>query len=444
MKKEVRKFCISLLLFLFFSAGFALDSCSSCAEASPSFLYTLSVEGTITPFTWYQIKQAISRAEKEGASCLILLLDTPGGLLASTRKIVQEIFASKVPVIAYVSPQGAQCASAGTFILLASHIAAMAPATNVGAASPVSIEGGDIGKTMEKKAMNDTVSFIQSIARQRGRNAIWAEKAVREASSITSSEALSKNVIDCVATDIPDLLHRVEGISFLSSTGKKETLSVKGAEVREITSGMTEKLLRVIGEPHVAYILMMIGIWGIIIEFSHPGFGVPGIVGTIALILAFFAFQTFTQSIAGLLLVIVGTILFLVEIFSPGFGLFAISGLISLGLGSLMLLRGAGSDYVVSSLFVASFLVASALLLWGIFSLLAVTRRRKVSTGNEGMIGEIGRALTSLSPEGMVFVRGEYWTAFSDTPIPEGSAVEVVALSGLRLKVIQKGDEDVS
>ncbi|MFA5644902.1 MAG: nodulation protein NfeD [Candidatus Ratteibacteria bacterium] len=443
MKKEVRKFCISLLLFFFFIAGLTLDCRSSFAEESSSFLYTLSVEGTITPFTWYQIKHAISRAEKEGASCLILLLDTPGGLLASTRKIVQEIFASKVPVISYVAPQGAQCASAGTFILLASHIAAMAPATNVGAASPVSIEG-DIGKTMEKKAMNDTVSFIQSIARQRGRNAIWAEKAVTEASSITSSEALSKNVIDCVATDIPDLLHRVERISFLSSSGKKERLSVKGAEVREITSGLTEKLLRVIGEPHIAYILMMIGIWGIIIEFSHPGFGVPGIVGTIALILAFFAFQTFTQSIAGLLLVIVGTILFLVEIFSPGFGLFAISGLISLGLGSLMLLRGAGSDYVVSPFFVATFLVASALLLWGIFSFLAVTRRRKVATGNEGMIGEIGRALTSLSPEGMVFVRGEYWTAFSDTPIPEGSTIEVVALSGLRLKVVQKGDENVS
>ncbi|MCM8764031.1 MAG: nodulation protein NfeD [Candidatus Omnitrophica bacterium] len=408
----------------------------------PNNLYVLTIDGTINPIVYYKIKRSITSIKKRQGQGLILMIDTPGGLLISTRKIVQEILNSEIPVICYIAPRGAQCASAGTFIALACHIVAMAPATNIGAAHPVAI-GQEMNETMQKKIVNDTISFIKSICRQTGRNEKWAEKAVRESISTPAEEAVKINVADFIANDIDDLLNKIDKKEVKLASGKKVILQTKSMRPEVIKEGFGEKILNTIGDPTVAYLLMTIGIIGIIIEFSHPGFAVPGVIGTICLILSLFAFQTFTQSIAGVLLILTGIILLLAEIFAPGFGIFAIGGFIAMGLGTWLFFRSAQNEHKPAAGVFIMLYALLIILITGLLLFIRNTRRRKITTGKEGIIGEFGKTITDLSPDGTVYVHGEYWKATSaGEKIPANTKVKVKKIEGMVLVVEEEKNNE--
>ncbi|MCM8805975.1 MAG: nodulation protein NfeD [Candidatus Omnitrophica bacterium] len=426
---------------IFLGIFFALFFSNFPVEAkSIQNVFILTIDGPITPVTYYKIKHAFSTIKKQHGQCLVLMMDTPGGLLISTRKIVQEILNSEIPVVCFVAPRGAQCASAGTFIALACHIVAMAPATNIGAAHPVAM-GQEMDKIMQEKVINDTVSFIKSICRQTGRNEKWAERAVRESISITAEEAVKNNVADFIANDIEDLLNKIDGREVKLASGRAVVLDTKKIPAEKITESFGEKLLNVIGDPTVAYLLMTIGILGIIIEFSHPGFAVPGVVGTICLILSLFAFQTFTQSIAGVLLIITGIILLLMEVVAPGVGIFAIGGFIAMGLGTWLFFRSPQTEFHLATTTILLIYILLIVLVTAILMLVKRTRSKKVTTGKEGIVGEIGRTITELKPEGTVFVHGEYWKAISSgNHIPAGTKVRVKKIEGMMLTVEEIGE----
>lgn len=418
-----------LLLILFLTLFSSIKSEGKTA-------YILPIKGAIGPVTYYKVKKVLKIARIKNAEFVILTLDTPGGLLFSTRKIVQEILKSPVPVIGFVYPQGAQCASAGTFIALSCHILSMAPATNIGAAHPVLITGQQ-DKTMEEKVVNDTVSFIKSIASLRKRNVKWAEDAVRKSLSSTEKEALRVGVIDFIAKDINELLEKINNRKIKTSSGIK-VIKSENVELKELRENIRERILEVLSNPNIAYILLLIGIWGIILEFSHPGFGIPGIVGTICLILAFFALHTLPINITGLFLIILSIILFIIEALTPTFGIFLISGLISLILGSIMLMKPL-SELRISRSIMGVGIFITALFLSGIILFAWRTKKRKVITGKEGIIGETGKAITDISEEGTVFLHGEYWKAKSKSGvIKKGSYVKVVEVEGLTLIVEEK------
>ncbi|MCM8807035.1 MAG: nodulation protein NfeD, partial [Candidatus Omnitrophica bacterium] len=400
----------------------------------PSVGYILKIDGAIGPVTYYQVKHVLSLATKNKADFVLITLDTPGGLLSSTRKIVQEILSSEIPVICYVYPSGAQCASAGTFIALSAHILAMAPATNIGAAHPVTLMGGEMDKKMEEKIVNDTVSFIKTIARHRNRNEKWAERAVRESISSTEEEALKENVIDLKAKDIDDLLDKIDNWKVKTKT-REIVLRTKGTEIKEAKPEIRDKILEFISDPNIAYLLLVIGIWGIIFELSHPGFGIPGIVGTIALILAFFGLHTLPINLAGIILIILSFIFFALEAITPTFGIFITSGIISFVLGSLMLFKkGSMIKIPISTIFFVS--VFASIFIWFIIWFAWRTKRRRIITGKEGLIGEEGKVISDLNPEGMIFIHGEYWKARSTSGIiPKNKKVKVVDIKGLTLIV---------
>ncbi len=406
----------------------------------PNTGYVLKVEGAIGPVTYYQIKNVISLGEKNKADFVLLILDTPGGLLSSTRKIVQEILSSNIPVICFVYPSGAQCASAGTFIALSSHILSMAPATNIGAAHPVTLTGGETESKMEEKIVNDTVSFIKTIARHRNRNEKWAEKAVRESISSTEEEALKEKVIDLIAKDVNELLERIDGMT-VNIKDKEIILHTKNAELKEAKAEFKDKILQFISDPTISYLLLIIGIWGIIFELSHPGFGIPGIVGTIALILAFFGLHTLPINLAGLILIMLSFIFFAIEALTPTFGIFITSGIITFILGSLMLFReSSGIKIPLSTVSYVSILTGS--FIWFVIWFAWKTKRKKVITGKEGLIGEKGRVIEELNPEGMVFIHGEYWKAKSKSGLIEkDKKIKVVDVEGLLLIVEEMNNE---
>ncbi|HOM27177.1 MAG TPA: nodulation protein NfeD [bacterium] len=396
--------------------------------------YFLKIEGAIGPVTYYQVKNVISLAEKNKSNFVLITIDTPGGLLSSTRKIVQEILSSDVPVIGFVYPSGSQCASAGTFIALSCHILAMAPATNIGAAHPVTLTGGEKDSKIEEKIVNDTVSFIKTIARHRKRNEKWAERAVRESISSTEEEALKEKVIDLIAKDINELLEKIDGKT-LKIKEKQIILKTKNVQLKEAKPELKDKILQFISDPNIAYLLLIIGIWGIILEFSHPGFGIPGIVGTIALILAFFGLHTLPINLAGLILIILSFIFFAIEAITPTFGIFITSGIITFILGSIMLFKKTSEIKIHNTnILIASFL--TGVFIWFIIWFAWKTKRKKVITGKEGLIGEEGKTITDLNPEGMVFVHGEYWKGKSiKEVIPKGRKVRVIDIKGLTLIV---------
>ncbi|HNS32708.1 MAG TPA: nodulation protein NfeD [bacterium] len=395
--------------------------------------YSLKIDGAIGPVTYYQVRNVISLAEKEEANFVILVIDTPGGLLSSTRKIVQEILASRVPVIAYVYPKGAQCASAGVFIALSCHFIAMSPATNIGAAHPVSLMGKQDEK-MEAKIVNDTVSFIKSIAAHHNRNTEWAEKAVRESISSTETEALDEKVIDIISTNIEQVIAEIDG-KIVKLKDKEVAIHTKGSKIIFHEESFKDRILKVIADPNIAYILLMIGFIGILLEFYNPGFGIPGIAGTVSLVLAFFALHALPINIAGLILIIISLIFFAIEAVTPAFGLFIISGIVTLVLGSFLLFKPMSDSGVSYSLLLWSVLFISLLLSISIWFVLK-TKKRKVATGTEGMVGKKGKTLSPLSPKGQVFVRGEYWNASSiDGDIAEGERIEVTGVEGSLLKV---------
>jgi len=404
------------------------------ASAAPAPVATIELEGVISPVTLRLIGIAIDRAQAERAQALVVLLDTPGGLERSMRAIVQRMMNAEVPVIVFVSPTGARAASAGVFITMAAHVAAMSPATNIGAATPVAM-GGTADKTMMKKVENDSAAFIRTVALERGRNAEWAEKAVRQAVAITEREALKLKVIDLVADSLPDLLDKVDGrtIKLPKST---VTLATKGAPLRPIEIGFRDRFLNVITDPNVAYVLMMLGMLGLFFELSNPGVILPGVIGGISLILAFFAFQSLPINYAGLLLILFGIVLLVAEIKIVSHGVLAIGGMISMALGSLMLFDAPEVGFRVSWWVIGPTVAGTAGLFLFVIAAGVRALGRPPATGAEGLVGKLATVRERLGPEGQVLVAGEIWRAVVDgEPLEPGMQVRIVAVDGLTLRV---------
>ena len=423
-------------LLIFLSICFLLLPYGIRGQAEKEPVYTIEVDGIINPATAKFIIDSIDEATQQGAQCLIIQLDTPGGLMESMRIIVKKELASTIPIIVYVAPGGARAASAGVFVTMAANIAVMAPGTHIGAAHPVTLGGGEgkESKTMTDKIVNDTVAFIKNIAKARGRNVDWGEKAVVKSVSITDEEALKLNVIDLIAPDIPTLLAKIDG-RVVKFDGVTRTLHTKGVQPRPIEMSWRDRLLEIISNPTIAYILLMLGIYGIFFELSSPGAILPGVVGGIFLILAFYALQMLPVNYAGLALILFAMILFIAEIKVVSHGLLAVGGVISLFLGSLMLFRSP-VEYMRVSLSV----IIPAVLVSAAFFIFAVTRAinarlKKPTTGMEGLLGEVGIASTLIAPEGKVSIHGEFWNAMSDQNIEKGEKVQVIGVKNLKLNV---------
>ncbi len=404
-------------------------------------LNLVQVQDTINPGVEDFLRYAIERSEEQGAECLIIHLDTPGGLMTSTRGIVQAILNSEVPVVVYVSPSGAQAASAGVFVTVAADIAAMAPGTNIGAAHPVSIGGGEVPSTMDEKITNDTVAFVRSIAGQRGRNGDWLEDSIRKSVSITAEEAYALNVIDLVADDLPALLKKLDGWETMRK-GTTQTLRTAGAEQRTILPGWQHQVLRSISNPNIAYILLMIGLAGLYFELSQPGAIFPGVIGGIALILALYALQTLPVNYAGILLILLAVLFFILEIKVSSHGMLSFAGILALVLGSLMLFRVPGYTIRLAwSVFIPTVGAISAFFVT-VATLAFRAQVSKPQTGAEGLIGMIGEVKQDLQPSGKIFVHGELWNAVSDQDLHIGEKVQVVAVENLRLKVEKIDDRE--
>ena len=396
----------------------------------------ISVDGSINPSSAEYINSGIKRAREKNAECMIIKLNTPGGLLQSTRIIVTDILNSEIPVVVFVYPGGSQAASAGVFITLAGHIAAMAPGTNIGAAHPVSFQG-EQDSIMNEKATNDAAAFIRTISEKRARNIQWAEDAVRKSLSITETEALKGRVIDIIAISVQDLLEKINGKEISLSFGKK-VLDTKNAEVINIEMNFQEKILGLLSDPNIAYILFMIGIYGIMFELYNPGAIFPGVVGVISLILAFYSLHTLPINYAGLGLIIFAVILFIAEIKVVSHGILTIGGMISLILGSIMLIDTESTLEVIKiswQVILVIVIFTSAFFIFAIgFGIKA--QSRKPTTGIEGIIGEIGETISNLEPEGQIRVHGELWNAESlDGAINKGTKVKVTQVSNLKLTV---------
>jgi membrane-bound serine protease (ClpP class) len=394
----------------------------------------ISVDGVINPVSAEFISKNIRQARERGSEALVIELDTPGGLDTSMRTIVKDIVGSEVPVVTYVAPSGARAASAGVFITLASHIASMAPGTNIGAAHPVNL-GGKLDKTMAEKVTNDAAAYIRSLAESRGRNAEWAEKAVRESISATESEALKTHVIDFVAKDIPSLLSEMDGRKVRTVFGEK-VLRTAHARVVKKEMGLRFRILNFISDPNVAYILMLLGFYGLFFELTSPGAVFPGVAGGICLILAFYAFQTLPVNYAGLLLIVLAIILFVLEIKIVSHGVLTIGGIIAMTIGSLMLFESPGPFVRLSVYLILPAVVATALFFTMTISLALKAHRRRPVTGREELIGMEGTAKTDITKQGgTVSLHGELWSAFSGEPIAKDDKVVVEEVSGLTLKV---------
>ncbi len=418
----------------------------------------VEIKGAIGVGTGHFIAQSLAEARRRDARLLIFQLDTPGGLVSATREIIQGILASPVPVAVYVAPSGARAASAGTYISYAAHFAAMAPGTHLGAATPVQMgtpgtpspapspsdkeksKSGE-GSAMERKIVNDAVSYLRSLAELRGRNADWAEKAVREAATLTASEALKERVVDVVAADVGDLLVQLDGRTFRTSSGE-QTLAVRNALVVPIEAGWRTRFLTTITDPNVAFILLMIGVYGIIFEFWSPGLTGPGIVGGVALIVALAALSALPVSHAGMALLALGVALMIAETVAPGFGILGLGGTIAFALGAVFLFDPEGSDidFAIAWPVVISATLTSALLLVGLLGYLMKSRSAKVVTGSEEMIGMVGTVVSwTTTPagegEGRVALHGETWSARASVPLAPGQSVVVIERRGLVVTV---------
>jgi membrane-bound serine protease (ClpP class) len=398
----------------------------------------LKIDGVINPAAAAFIERGIENAREKNAECLIIQMDTPGGLLKSTRVIVSSFLESKIPIVVYVSPGGAQAGSAGVFITMAAHIAAMAPGTNIGAAHPVDMEG-KMDSVMSEKVTNDASAFIRTIAEKRNRNMKWAEDAVRRSQAITETEALDTNVIDLIAKNLDDLLSQIDGKKVETVDGIV-TLHTKGARIEPMEMGWAEKLLDILSNPNIALILFQLGTIGLILELYNPGSIFPGIVGVISLVLAFYSMHTLPINYAGLALIIFGIILFLLEIKIMSHGMLAIGGVVSTFLGSIMLIRTSSllEFAEISWVVVITSVAVTTFFFVFLIGLGLKAQRKKPTTGIEGVIGEIGEALTSLKPDGTVRVHGEFWQAESTSgKIDKGEHVRVVQIQDLKLKVEQ-------
>jgi membrane-bound serine protease (ClpP class) len=426
-------FFLSLLV-----AGASVLAQSKNPSTSTPHVDLIVIDGSINPAVDDFIRESIGRSKTNGARALIIQLDTPGGLLTSTRTIVKELLSDVVPVIVYVAPSGAGAGSAGVFITLAAHIAAMAPGTNIGAAHPVAGGGQEVKGVMGEKIENFTASFSESIAQQRGRNTEWAIQAVRKSVSITEKEALKIKVIDIVAKDIDDLLEQAHGRK-VDIEGQKRELALKGARVQRYEMSLKQKVLNTIADPNIAYLLMMAGILGLYMEFAHPGVIFPGVAGAICLLLAFVSLQLLPINYTGLALIILGIGLLIGEAFYPSFGVLGIGGIISLTLGSLLLFDTPMSDFGVDRPIVFTAVGTLGSFVLAVSYLVFRSQKEKLTLGIEGLIGEIGVVRDKLSPTGRIFVHGETWKAQADNEIDVGEKVEVVGVEGMVLKVRRAG-----
>lgn len=416
--------------------GIALSLLAVLTVAVPALggtVHIMTIKGAIGPVTAMQIEDAIERAEEESSEALIIQIDTPGGLVSTTHEITQDILNANVPVVTYVSPSGASATSAGVFILVSGHFAAMAPGTNAGAAHPVVLEG-QMDSVMSGKATNDAAANIKAIAQRRGRNADWAERAVRSSVSITSHEAVDSNVVDFIAGDLDDLLDSLQGRVTTLPKGD-DTLLTAGANVERIEPTWREKLLSIISNPNIAYILMSIGWIGILMELYNPGSIFPGVIGAISLILGFYSLQTLPINYAGLSLIVVAIILFVLELKIISHGLLTIGGAIAMIIGSVMLIDSPDPSVKIS--FVVILAVVGTVVAFFIFGLALALKARlsKPVTGSEGLIGMTATAHEAFEREGMIYLAGEYWQAESESPVSAGTRVEVIAKHGMKLSV---------
>jgi membrane-bound serine protease (ClpP class) len=391
----------------------------------------LRIEGPISPVSAEVLGAAVDRAEREEYQALVIELDTPGGLESSMRAMVKRMLVAEVPIIAYVSPAGARAASAGVFIVMAADVAGMAPGTNIGAATPVNLQGG-MDSTLARKATNDAAAFARTIARQRGRNAQWAEEAVRRAVAASEDEAQDLGVVDFVAGSLDDLLDQADGIA-ISRPGLETTLHLAGLPRDPIKPGLRQKLLGVLVDPNVAYILMMLGFYGLLFELQNPGAILPGIVGGICLILAFLALSTLPVNYAGVALIILAIVFFLAEVKVASHGLLATGGVISLVLGSMILFQGRGTG--VSWSIIAGATGATAVFFLFIVGKGLRAQRLRVQTGRAGLVGARAVVVSRLAPAGQVQVGGELWNATSASDAEAGSEVVIMGVEGLTLRV---------
>jgi membrane-bound serine protease (ClpP class) len=417
----------------------------------------LPVSGPIGPATSDFFVRKLEAAEESGAALVIVTIDTPGGLDTAMRDMIQAILAAEVPVIAFVAPSGARAASAGTFLVYASHVAAMAPATNLGAATPVQIGPGDHGgappgsrppagdardeeaagppgSAAERKALNDSIAYIRGLAELRGRNVDWAEAAVREGASLPADEALEAGVVDLVATDIPDLLRQIDGREVKLRT-KSLRLATAGMVLDEVETDWRTELLALVTNPNVAYLLMLIGIYGLLLEGYNPGAVVPGVVGAICLLLALFAFQVLSVNYAGLALIALGVVLIVAESFVPSFGALGLGGIVAFVFGSVLLLDREVPGFSIAWQLIASMGLAGALVLLAIVSFAVRARRRPVVSGNEGLARETAEAVEDFEHTGLVRVHGELWTATSAAPVRAGQRLRIRRVDGLVIHV---------
>src|SRR5438552_4675252 len=433
----------------------SLALAAGAVRAAPPTVVVLPLTGAIGPATADFVTRGIARADKEGAQLVVLEIDTPGGLDTSMREIIKAILASSVPVAAFVAPSGARAASAGTYILYASHIAAMAPGTNLGAATPVQIgapglsppstpaspdktkspdEGPAAGDALTRKQVHDAAAYIRGFAQLRGRNQDWAERAVREAVSLSADEALEQHVIDLTARDVADLVAKLDGRK-LSTAGGERTLQTGGAAVSIEEPDWKSRFLAVITNPSIALILMMLGVYGLFFEFSNPGFVLPGVVGAIALLLGLFALHMLPVNYAGLALVALGLGFFVAEAFMPSYGSLGVGGIIAFAIGVLMLIDTDAPGFGVSLWLIAALALFTAVFVILVASVAVKARRRPIVTGSEELIGSVGIVLDDVDTEGWARVHSEQWRVQSAEPLKRGQAIRVTARNGLILTV---------
>ncbi|HEB73879.1 MAG TPA: nodulation protein NfeD, partial [Candidatus Desulfofervidus auxilii] len=396
-------------------------------------VYLLEVEEIISPAVSELIATTLEKAKQNNSPFIIIQLDTPGGLATAMYQIVKGILNSPVPVIVYIAPSGARAASAGAIITLAAHISAMAPGTNIGAAHPVTL-GTKIPEKMEEKVVNDMVAYVKSIAKKRGRNVKVAEKMVRKSVSLTASEALKQRVIDIMADSLPELLKKIKGRKVSTIVGKM-VIPDENIQIKEIKGGLRYNILRILSNPNIAYLLMMIGLAGLYFELAHPGAVLPGVIGAISLILAFFAFQTLPVDYAGILLIILGIIFFILELKITSYGLLTVAAIFCYSLGSIMLFHQAPGYLRISWRVLWPTLALISGFFIGIITLVVKAQRTRMKIGEQALIGEIGEVKEGIRPGevGKIFVHGEYWNAESDQTILPGEKAEVIGVKGLKL-----------
>ena len=458
LKKAAMILAILMLLFIWAGDARGQENQDASVSNAGRLALVLDIQSAIGPSTRDFIVRSLEEAAERDAALVIIRLDTPGGLDASTRDIIKAILNSPVPVVTFVAPEGARAASAGAYILLASHVAAMSPATNVGAATPVSIIGETPkpkpmqkpddetadektsedetvpGNAMAQKTVNDSVAYIRGLAQKRGRNADWAELAVRDADSITSEKALEIGVIDLIAEDISDLLGKIDGMT-VEVNNREQVLSTSGMKTEQLEPDWRSELLGVITSPTIAYLLLLIGIYGLILEGYHPGAIVPGVVGAICLLTALYAFQMLPVNYAGLGLIILGIILMIAEVMSPSFGALGIGGIIAMVIGSIILIDTDAPGFAISRALIGAIAIAGSLGMMGIVWFAVRARNRPVVSGREQLIGAQGKALEGFAHEGEVFVHSERWHAVTESAVRAEQSIVVTGLDGLTLKV---------